>query len=76
MKHDPALRKIPFIVFSTYDESEIIQKSYALGANCYITKPRGLDAFFGEIHAIEEYWLTVVTLCDPTSLLQERQDAG
>jgi DNA-binding NarL/FixJ family response regulator len=70
------LRTIPVIVFSTYDAPAIIQQSYALGANCYITKPRELDAFFGAIHAIEEYWLTVVDLCDPASLLQERQDAG
>ena len=71
VKHDPALRVIPVIVFSTYDAPEIIQKSYALGANCYITKPRELDAFFGAIHAIAEYWFTVATLFDPASLRQE-----
>jgi two-component system, chemotaxis family, response regulator Rcp1 len=68
VKRDPALRAIPVIVFSMYDQPAIIQKSYALGANCYITKPRELDAFFGTIHAIEEYWFTVAALCDPALL--------
>jgi chemotaxis family two-component system response regulator Rcp1 len=58
VKRYPALRLIPVIVFSMYDEPAIIQKSYALGANCYITKPQGLDAFFGAIHTLVEYWLT------------------
>jgi chemotaxis family two-component system response regulator Rcp1 len=65
VKHDSALRAIPVIVFSMYDQPAIIQKSYVLGANCYITKPRELDAFFGAIHAIAEYWFTVAVLCDP-----------
>jgi CheY-like chemotaxis protein len=65
VKHDPALRAIPIIVFSMYDQPAIIRKSYALGANCYITKPRELDAFFGSIHTIVEYWFTVAVLCNP-----------
>ena len=76
VKHDLALRVIPVIVFSAYNQPEIIRKSYALGANSYIIKPWGLQAFFGAIHALEEYWLTVAALCEPASLLQERQDAG
>src|SRR5215207_9355461 len=76
VKQDPDWRKIPVIVFSTYTEPAIIRKSYALGANCYITKPQELHAFVGAIHALEEYWLTVAALCEPASLLQERQDAG
>src|SRR5215210_4220539 len=68
VKHDPALQAIPVIVFSMYDQPAIIQQSYALGANCYIPKPRELDAFFGAIHALEDDWFTVATLCNPASL--------
>ena len=68
VKQAPALRVIPVIVFSTYDLPEIIQKSYALGANCYITKPCELDAFLGVIHTIVEYCFTVAVLCEPASL--------
>jgi CheY-like chemotaxis protein len=63
VKQDPALRVIPVIVFSTYDQPAIIQQSYALGANCYITKPQELRAFLGAIHTIVEYCFTVA-LCD------------
>jgi two-component system, chemotaxis family, response regulator Rcp1 len=65
VKHDPALRAIPVIVFSTYSQPEVIQQSYALGANYYITKPHELHAFLGAIHALVEYWLTATVLCDP-----------
>src|SRR5215208_2740355 len=47
VKQDPAWQKIPVIVFSTYTEPAIIRKSYALGANSYITKPHELHAFVG-----------------------------
>jgi two-component system, chemotaxis family, response regulator Rcp1 len=67
VKQDSALRAIPVVVFSTYNETEIIQKSYALGANCYITKPNKLDAYVGAIHAIVEYWFTVAGLCEPSA---------
>jgi CheY-like chemotaxis protein len=76
VKHDPALRAIPIIVFSTYTQPAIIQQSSALGANSYITKPQGLHAFLGALHALVEYWFTVAVLCESASLLQERQDAG
>src|SRR5215207_3237056 len=65
VKKDPAWRKIPVIVFSTYTEPAIIRKSYALGANCYITKPHELHVFVGAIHALVEYWFTVAALCEP-----------
>jgi CheY-like chemotaxis protein len=65
VKQDPALRTIPVIVFSTYVQPEIIRKSYALGANSYITKPRELRAFLGALHALVEYWFTVAVLCEP-----------
>jgi two-component system, chemotaxis family, response regulator Rcp1 len=68
VKQDPLLRAIPVIVFSMYDAPAIIQKSYELGANDYVTKPRELNAFFGAIHAIVDSWLTSTVLCDPASL--------
>jgi DNA-binding NarL/FixJ family response regulator len=68
VKHGPALRAIPVIVFSMFDQPEIGHKSYVLGANCYITKPRELDAFFGAIHTIVEHWFTGNVPLDPASL--------
>ena len=48
-----------------YDQPAIIQQSYALGANYYITKPHELHAFLGVIHTLVEYWFTVAVLCEP-----------
>jgi CheY-like chemotaxis protein len=57
VKRDPALRAIPVIVFSHYDEPEVIQQSYALGANGYVIKPGELDAFYEAIHTMVAEWL-------------------
>ena len=58
VKRDPALRPIPVIVLSLYDEPAVIQKSYALGANGYVIKPQDLEAFFTAIRTLVEEWLT------------------
>ena len=58
VKQDPALRAIPVIVLSLYDEPEVIQKSYALGAKGYVIKPVELEAYFQAIHTLVEEWLT------------------
>lgn len=60
-KHDE-LRKIPVIVLTSSDAERDIVQSYALGANCYVTKPVGLDAFQSMVRAVESFWLTVVKL--------------
>jgi chemotaxis family two-component system response regulator Rcp1 len=70
VKQDPALRVIPVIVFSTYTEPAIIQQSYALGANSYITKPYKLDAYLRAIHTIVEYCFTGPIPGDPEALPQ------
>jgi CheY-like chemotaxis protein len=60
-KHDE-LRKIPVIVLTSSDAERDIVQSYSLGANCYVTKPVGLDAFQSVLRAVESFWLTVVKL--------------
>ena len=59
VKRAPALRTIPVIVLSHYDDPVVIERSYALGANGYVIKPGELEAFFGAIHTMVEEWLTV-----------------
>lgn len=65
VKGDPALRPIPLIVLSHYNDPAVIQQSYELGANSYIIKPTGLDAFFGAIHGMVGYWLKLAFLSPP-----------
>jgi DNA-binding NarL/FixJ family response regulator len=61
VKHDPALRAIPVIVFSFYDDPAVIQQSYALGANGYVIKLQEVEDFFRAIHTMVEEWLPVST---------------
>jgi two-component system response regulator len=40
------------------DESD----SYALGVNCYVTKPVDIAQFISVVQSVEHFWFTVVTL--------------
>ncbi|MGH6967538.1 MAG: response regulator [Stellaceae bacterium] len=62
IKADPQLRFIPVVVLTTSEAENDIVKSYELHANCYITKPVDLEKFTTIVHAIEDFWLQVVTL--------------
>ncbi len=65
IKADPVLRRIPVVVLTTSSAEEDIKRVYDMHANCYITKPVDFEQFVQVIHAIENFWLTVVQL--PTS---------
>lgn len=60
IKSDDSLRRIPVVVLTTSSAEGDIFKTYDLGANCYITKPVGLDEFAKVVHSIEEFWFSVV----------------
>ena len=62
IKADNALKTIPVVVLTTSHAEEDIVRSYNLHANCYVTKPVGLDQFMEVIQAIDGFWLEVVTL--------------
>jgi len=62
VKTDASLRPIPIVVVTTSDADADIERSYGLGANCYVTKPIGLDQFVKVVRSIEEFWMTVVKL--------------
>ncbi|MBI5664839.1 MAG: response regulator [Nitrospirae bacterium] len=65
IKNDPALKHIPVVVITTSSAEEDILKSYNLHANCYVTKPVNLDQFIRVVHAIEDFWFTIVKLPRP-----------
>jgi CheY-like chemotaxis protein len=55
-KHDPALKSIPIVVFTTSQSNEDIQICYALGANSVVCKPDGLYPFLETVKSVEKYW--------------------
>jgi two-component system, chemotaxis family, response regulator Rcp1 len=62
IKSDEQLKHIPVVVLTTSKAEEDVLKSYALHANCYVTKPVDLEKFIVVVKSIDRFWLTVVTL--------------
>jgi chemotaxis family two-component system response regulator Rcp1 len=62
IKENPALRSIPVVILTTSASESDILRSYELHANCYITKPVGLDGFLEVVRSIDNFWLSVVKL--------------
>jgi CheY-like chemotaxis protein len=62
IKADPALMRIPVVVLTTSRAETDVVRSYNLHANCYVVKPVDLGQFVEVIKAIDNFWLTAVTL--------------
>ena len=62
IKDDPKLRSIPVVVLTTSQAESDVLRSYELHANCYISKPVGLENFIRVIQSIEGFWLETVRL--------------
>ena len=62
IKADQDLRRIPVVILTMSQAEEDILKTYDLHANCYVTKPVGLDQFMKVVRSIEEFWLSIVML--------------
>lgn len=62
IKADAKLRNIPVVVLTTSEDAFDINKCYELGANCYITKPVGFEAFKKMVSTLEDFWFTVVKM--------------
>ncbi|MHB1048165.1 MAG: response regulator [Thermoanaerobaculia bacterium] len=62
VKEDESLRSIPVVILTTSKSEADILRSYDLHANCYISKPVGLEEFLRVVESIEDFWLSVVRL--------------
>ncbi|MCK5559304.1 MAG: response regulator [Thermoplasmata archaeon] len=60
IKNDENLKSIPVIILTTSNANEDIIKCYTAGANCYITKPVGLEEFKSLMKSLESFWFTIV----------------
>lgn len=70
IKSEDNLKLIPVVILTTSDADQDILKSYALHANCFITKPVDLDQFIHIIRQLELFWFTIVQLPGRKSLTQ------
>jgi chemotaxis family two-component system response regulator Rcp1 len=62
IKADPALLRIPVVILTSSEAEEDIMNSYIHHANCYITKHLDLEKFIEVVKAIQDFWISVVTL--------------
>jgi two-component system, chemotaxis family, response regulator Rcp1 len=62
IKADATLKQIPVVILSTSDAEADIAQSYQLQANCYLSKPVGLEEFESLVKGINDFWLTKVKL--------------
>jgi chemotaxis family two-component system response regulator Rcp1 len=62
LKESPTLKCIPVVILTTSASEADIQGSYQRHANCYITKPVGLEGFLKVVKSIDSFWLSVVKL--------------
>ncbi len=62
IKSDEELKSIPVVILTTSKAQEDIMRTYHLNANCFITKPVGIDEFIKVVQEIEEFWLNIVKL--------------
>ena len=62
IKEDPSLKSIPVVILTTSASEQDVLRTYLLHANCFITKPVGLDGFLEVVKSIDNFWLSVVKL--------------
>ena len=62
IKADPELRRIPVVVLTTSESERDVYKAYDLNANCYITKPGGLEQFVTVMKSIQYFWSMIAQL--------------
>jgi CheY-like chemotaxis protein len=60
IKADASLREIPVVVMTTSTDDEDVRRSYALGANSFITKPVTHAQLVDVMQSVTEYWFSVV----------------
>ncbi len=62
IKGDVEWKQLPVVILTTSERQEDILHSYRTNANCYITKPLDLPAFFRTVSIINDFWISLVRL--------------
>jgi chemotaxis family two-component system response regulator Rcp1 len=62
MRADEVFRRIPVAVLTTSSADVDVIKTYDLGANCFLTKPVGVDQFIAVVRSLDDFWLGLVRL--------------
>jgi CheY-like chemotaxis protein len=61
------LARIPVVVFTTSSETASVEKSYDLGANSYVVKPKTFPQLETLVADLFKYWFKTVRLSPPAT---------
>jgi len=56
VRSTPQWHKLPVVVLSGITETGVVQRTYELGANCFVRKPRRVVELAPAVRAIEQFW--------------------
>ena len=59
IRRDERCRLTRVVMLTTSDEERDVRRAYELGANSYVRKPVGSEAFRGCVQELCTYWLTL-----------------
>ena len=59
IKADPRTKQIPVVVLTSSTQDQDVQKSYALGANSFVSKPVRFEEFADKVAKLGMYWMLV-----------------
>jgi two-component system, chemotaxis family, response regulator Rcp1 len=62
IKADPELRRIPVVVLTSSAAEHDVAGAYDRFANCFVTKPLGLEDFVAAVREIARFWLRSASL--------------
>lgn len=57
VRASPGLQALPVLVLSGTADASTVQRSYDLGANCFVRKPRRVIELVPAVRAIEQFWI-------------------
>ena len=59
IRGEPAIARLPVVMMTTSREERDVVASYQLGANSYVQKPVGFEAFSEAVRMLGSYWLNL-----------------
>lgn len=71
VRADPLLKRLPVLVLTTSSSEKDITDAYEAGANCFLTKPSGLDSLDALAACLADFWLRWARLPPVTSPSQK-----
>jgi CheY-like chemotaxis protein len=65
IKGNPALSRIPVVVFSSSRAPQEVDRAYSLGANAFFSKPLSLENYVQKAGILVQHWLDYAELPTP-----------